>query len=68
MFFYLLTEIKYLQVQNWGSLIGPLLDKMFLEPSNAIMVRFLSCISEYLADKSDMVLLHILSYMKKQNK
>lgn len=54
-------------VQNWGSLIGPLLDKMFLEPSNAIMVRFLSCISEYLADASDMVLLHLLSQMKEQD-
>ncbi|CAH2063814.1 unnamed protein product [Thlaspi arvense] len=55
-------------VQNWGSLIGPLLEKMFLEPSNAIMVRFLSCISEHLADASDMVLLHVLSHMKEQNK
>ncbi|CAF2112619.1 unnamed protein product [Brassica oleracea var. botrytis] len=55
-------------VQNWGSLIGPLLDKMFLEPSNAIMVRFLSCISEHLADASDMVLLHVLSHMKEQDK
>ncbi|KAL1194541.1 hypothetical protein V5N11_020604 [Cardamine amara subsp. amara] len=55
-------------VQNWGSLIGPFLDKMFLEPSNAIMVRFLSCISEHLADASDMVLLHVLSHMKEQDK
>ncbi|KAF3498206.1 hypothetical protein DY000_02056526 [Brassica cretica] len=55
-------------VQNWGSLIGPLLDKMFSEPSNAIMVRFLSCISEHLADASDMVLLHVLSHMKEQDK
>ncbi|XP_024012800.1 uncharacterized protein LOC18019860 isoform X2 [Eutrema salsugineum] len=55
-------------VHNWSSLIGPLLDKMFLEPSNAIMVRFLSCISEHLADASDMVLLHVLSHMKEQNK
>ncbi|KFK35004.1 hypothetical protein AALP_AA5G221800 [Arabis alpina] len=55
-------------VQNWVSLIGPLLDKMFLEPSNAIMVKFLSCISEQLGDASDMVLLHVLSHMKEQNK
>ncbi|VVB06055.1 unnamed protein product [Arabis nemorensis] len=55
-------------VQNWVSLIGPLLDKMFLEPSNAIMVKFLSCISEHLADASDIVLLHVLSHMKEQNK
>ncbi|CAH8362130.1 unnamed protein product [Eruca vesicaria subsp. sativa] len=55
-------------VQNWGSLIGPLLDKMFLEPSNSIMVRFLSCISEHLADASDIVLLHVLSHMKEQDK
>ncbi|EFH52684.1 binding protein [Arabidopsis lyrata subsp. lyrata] len=55
-------------VQNWDSLIGPLLDKMFLEPSNAIIVRFLSCISEYLADTSDLVLPHVLSHMKKLNK
>ncbi|XP_010516375.1 PREDICTED: uncharacterized protein LOC104792046 isoform X2 [Camelina sativa] len=55
-------------VQNWGSLIKPFLDKMFMEPSNAIMVRFLSCISEYLADTSNMVLLHVLSHMKEQKK
>ncbi|XP_023637799.1 uncharacterized protein LOC17887274 isoform X2 [Capsella rubella] len=55
-------------VQNWGSLIKPFLDKMFLEPSNAIMVRFLSCISEYLADMSNIVLLHVLSHIKEQNK
>ncbi|CAA7060609.1 unnamed protein product [Microthlaspi erraticum] len=55
-------------VQNWSSLIGPLLDKMFFEPSNAIMVKFLSCISEHLADTSDMVLLHVLSRVKEQNK
>ncbi|CAN8254424.1 unnamed protein product [Cochlearia groenlandica] len=55
-------------VQNWGLLIEPLLEKMFLEPSNAIMVKFLSCIREHLGDASNMVLLHVLAHMKEQNK
>ncbi|KAF2307855.1 hypothetical protein GH714_032638 [Hevea brasiliensis] len=53
-------------VQNWNSLIGPLIDKMFAEPANATIVRFLSCISEYLAEAADVVLSRVLSQIKPQ--
>ncbi|KAF3442571.1 hypothetical protein FNV43_RR16487 [Rhamnella rubrinervis] len=53
-------------VQNWKFLIGPLIDKMFAEPSNAIIVRFLSCISKHLAEAVDVVLSHILLHSKGQ--
>ncbi|XP_042514637.1 uncharacterized protein LOC122089182 isoform X2 [Macadamia integrifolia] len=53
-------------VQNWNIMIEPLVDKMFADPSNAIIIRFLSCISEHLADAADIVLVHVLSYMKRQ--
>ncbi|XP_043816177.1 uncharacterized protein LOC110622515 isoform X3 [Manihot esculenta] len=55
-----------LNVQNWNSLIGPLIDKMFADPANATIVRFLSCISEYLAEAADVVLYHVLLQMKSQ--
>ncbi|KAJ4979551.1 hypothetical protein NE237_010331 [Protea cynaroides] len=47
-------------------MIEPLVNKMFAEPSNAIIVRFLSCISEHLADAADVVLHHVLLYIQKQ--
>ncbi|XP_011653934.1 uncharacterized protein LOC101210197 isoform X2 [Cucumis sativus] len=53
-------------VQNWKFLIGPLIDKMFAEPSNAILVRFLSMINEHLVKATDVVLKRILSYVKGQ--
>ncbi|XP_057999878.1 uncharacterized protein LOC110663402 isoform X2 [Hevea brasiliensis] len=53
-------------VQNWNSLIGPLIDKMFAEPANATIVRFLSCISEYLAEAADVVLSRVLLQIKPQ--
>ncbi|XP_038882126.1 uncharacterized protein LOC120073376 isoform X2 [Benincasa hispida] len=53
-------------VQDWKFLIGPLIDKMFAEPSNAILVRFLSMINEHLVKATDVVLKHILSYVKGQ--
>ncbi|XP_050227976.1 uncharacterized protein LOC126677419 isoform X2 [Mercurialis annua] len=53
-------------VQNWNSMIIPLIDKMFSEPANAIIVRFLSCINEHLAETADTVLYHVLSKIKPQ--
>ncbi|XP_030518684.2 uncharacterized protein LOC115732156 [Rhodamnia argentea] len=53
-------------VEDWKTLVGSLIDKMFSEPSNAVLVRFLSYISEHLADAKDMVLHHILLCMQGQ--
>ncbi|XP_021724096.1 uncharacterized protein LOC110691464 [Chenopodium quinoa] len=53
-------------VQDWNLLVGPLVDKMLSEPTNAILVRFLSCVSEYLADAVDLVLGRILVQMQEQ--
>ncbi|KAM7524534.1 hypothetical protein LguiA_014436 [Lonicera macranthoides] len=47
-------------VEDWNVLIGPLVQKMFAEPSNATIVRFLSCISEHLADAAGAVFTHLL--------
>ncbi|KAJ0043101.1 hypothetical protein Pint_17932 [Pistacia integerrima] len=56
------------KVQDWNSLVGPLIDKMYAEPKNAIIVRFLSCISEHLAEAADVVLSRVLSQMRGQKK
>ncbi|TYI98654.1 hypothetical protein E1A91_D01G230300v1 [Gossypium mustelinum] len=53
-------------VQDWNALIGPLIDKMFAEPSNATIVRFLSCINEQLAEAADVVLSRVVFQMKGQ--
>ncbi|XP_039010853.1 uncharacterized protein LOC120139789 [Hibiscus syriacus] len=53
-------------VQDWNALIGPLIDKMFAEPSNAIIVRFLSHINEQLAEAADVVLSRVVLKMKGQ--
>ncbi|KAF9617299.1 hypothetical protein IFM89_035243 [Coptis chinensis] len=53
-------------VQNWNIYIEPLVDKMFTEPSNAVIVRFLSYISDNLAEAQDVVLHHVLLYMQGQ--
>ncbi|XP_044468283.1 uncharacterized protein LOC123197869 isoform X1 [Mangifera indica] len=53
-------------VQDWKSLIVLLIDKMYAEPSNAIIVRFLSYISEHLAEAADLVLSCVLSQMRGQ--
>lgn len=42
------------------------MDKMFAEPSNAILVRFLSMINEHFVKATDVVLERILSYVKGQ--
>ncbi|XP_023543535.1 uncharacterized protein LOC111803391 isoform X3 [Cucurbita pepo subsp. pepo] len=53
-------------VQDWKLLIGSLIDKMFAEPSNAVLVRFLSIINEHLVKATDVILKRILSYVKGQ--
>ncbi|XP_054775738.1 uncharacterized protein LOC129284315 isoform X2 [Prosopis cineraria] len=53
-------------VQDWSFLIGPLIDKMFADPSNAIIVRFLSYISENLSDATDLVLHQVLLHARGQ--
>ncbi|KHN26335.1 hypothetical protein GLYMA_19G141900v4 [Glycine max] len=55
-------------VQDWNLLIGPLVDKMFGDPSNATIVKFLSYISENLANVADLVLHHVLLHVKEQKK
>ncbi|KAK9291087.1 hypothetical protein L1049_009274 [Liquidambar formosana] len=53
-------------VQDWNALIGPLIDKMFEEPSNATIVKFLSYINEHLSEAADVVLHRVLLRMKGQ--
>ncbi|KAL8041485.1 hypothetical protein ABFS82_10G166000 [Erythranthe guttata] len=53
-------------VEDWHVVVGPLIDKMLAEPSNALIVRFLSHISEYLAEAVDIVFNRLVSYMKQQ--
>ncbi|KAL9331609.1 hypothetical protein ACSQ67_001219 [Phaseolus vulgaris] len=53
-------------VQDWNLLIGPLVDKMFADPSNATTVKFLSYISENLANVADLVLHHVLLHVREQ--
>uniref|UniRef100_A0A1D1ZF51 Peroxisomal membrane protein PEX21 n=1 Tax=Anthurium amnicola TaxID=1678845 RepID=A0A1D1ZF51_9ARAE len=54
-------------VENWGVLIDKLIDKMFLNPSNAVLVRFMSYLSEPLAEAGDFVLHRVLIYMQEQD-
>ncbi|CAK9319331.1 unnamed protein product [Citrullus colocynthis] len=53
-------------VQDWKFLIGQLIDKLFEEPSNAVLVRFLSIINDHLVKAIDVILKRILSYVKGQ--
>uniref|UniRef100_A0A6N2JZZ3 Uncharacterized protein n=1 Tax=Salix viminalis TaxID=40686 RepID=A0A6N2JZZ3_SALVM len=53
-------------VQDWNPLIGPLIDKMFSEPANATIVRFLSYISEQLAEVTSEIFHPVLLQMKGQ--
>ncbi|KAE9590737.1 hypothetical protein Lal_00023286 [Lupinus albus] len=53
-------------VEDWNSLIGPLVDKLFADPSNATIVKFLSYISENLANVADLVLHHVLLHAREQ--
>ncbi|KAK4755413.1 hypothetical protein SAY87_009170 [Trapa incisa] len=51
---------------DWRIMAAPLIDKLFAEPSNAIIVKFFSYISEYLADVEDIVLTRVLMRMREQ--
>ncbi|KAL1312396.1 hypothetical protein HN51_039011 [Arachis hypogaea] len=53
-------------VQDWSFLIGPLVGKMFENPSNATIVKLLSYISEDLANVADLVLHHVMLHVRKQ--
>eukprot|EP01018_Ginkgo_biloba_P032849 Gb_14493 [translate_table: standard] len=55
-----------IMVQDWDSLVKMLLSKMFAETSNAIIPRFLSQISNHLADVSHIVFRLLISHMLKQ--
>ncbi|KAK9941679.1 hypothetical protein M0R45_007376 [Rubus argutus] len=52
-------------VQSWNFLIEPLIEKMFAEPSNANIVRFLSHISEHLAEAADVIISCVLLHAKR---
>ncbi|KAL3533812.1 hypothetical protein ACH5RR_007333 [Cinchona calisaya] len=54
-------------VEDWNMIIEALLEKLFAEPSNAVMVRFLSYISEHLADLADLVFHRLLLYASGKN-
>ncbi|XP_017976969.1 PREDICTED: uncharacterized protein LOC18599001 isoform X1 [Theobroma cacao] len=53
-------------VQDWNILIGPLIDNMLAEPSNANIVWLLSHINAQLAEAADVVLHRVLLLMKGQ--
>ncbi|XP_059298575.1 uncharacterized protein LOC132051492 isoform X4 [Lycium ferocissimum] len=55
-----------MDVEDWKVMIGPLIDKLFAEPSNAVIVRFLSSISEHLASVADFVFQRLISYSRRQ--
>ncbi|XP_042048334.1 uncharacterized protein LOC121794300 isoform X1 [Salvia splendens] len=55
------------RVEDWHVIVGPLVDKMLAEPSNAVIVRFLSHISEYLAEAVDLVFNRLILYMSEHN-
>lgn len=52
-------------VQDWDSLVKMLLHKMFAETSNAVIPRFLSEISNHLADVTHTVFKLLISHMQK---
>ncbi|KAL3637259.1 hypothetical protein CASFOL_019558 [Castilleja foliolosa] len=53
-------------VEDWHVMVGPLIDKMLAEPTNAVIVRFLSHISEYLVEVVDAVFNRLLVYVREQ--
>ncbi|KAL1549976.1 hypothetical protein AAHA92_17995 [Salvia divinorum] len=54
-------------VEDWHVIVVPVVDKMLAEPSNAVIVRFLSHISEYLAEAVDLVFNRLILYMREHN-
>ncbi|XP_073287340.1 uncharacterized protein [Primulina huaijiensis] len=53
-------------VEDWNAIAGALTVKMLAEPSNAVIVRFLSHISEYMAAAVDVIFYRLLSYAREQ--
>lgn len=53
-------------VEDWDVMVGPLIDKMISEPSNAITVKFLSYISEYLAEASNVVFHRLILHTREK--
>ncbi|GAB2233247.1 hypothetical protein Droror1_Dr00002466 [Drosera rotundifolia] len=53
-------------VKDWTPLISPLMENTFSQSSNATIIRFLSSISEHLADSADFVLGRVLLQAKSQ--
>ncbi|GAB2295532.1 hypothetical protein Dimus_029696 [Dionaea muscipula] len=53
-------------VEDWTPLIRPLIEKTFAQPSNATIIKFLSYISDHLADSADLVLDRVLVQAKSQ--
>lgn len=49
-------------------MINALLDKLFLEPSNAVIVKSLSYMGEQLADSADLVFHRLLVFTAGQSK
>ncbi|KZV50268.1 hypothetical protein F511_23254 [Dorcoceras hygrometricum] len=53
-------------VEDWNAITGALIVKMLAEPSNAVIVRFLSHISEYMAAAVDVIFDRLLSHAREQ--
>ncbi|XP_073132125.1 uncharacterized protein [Henckelia pumila] len=53
-------------VEDWNAIAGALTVKMLAEPSNAVIVRFLSHISEYMAAAVDVIFDRLLSHAREQ--
>lgn len=51
-------------MKDWNVLVGPLVDKMLGEPSNVTIVRFLSYVSENLADAADVVFQRLITHAR----
>lgn len=56
------------KVKEWDRLIDVILQKVFADPSNPVMPRFLSQISQHLSDNVEAVLKHVLAFMAEQPK
>ncbi|CAL1385061.1 unnamed protein product [Linum trigynum] len=53
-------------VQDWKPFVAALTEKMFADPGNATIVRFMSCLSDRLAEVADVVLYSVLLQMQRQ--
>eukprot|EP00249_Psilotum_nudum_P023153 c28762_g1_i1 orf=79-3576(+) len=54
------------KVEDWEHVIEILLNRMFADPSNAVMPRFLSEISAHLSKRAQIVFCYLHAYMAKQ--